>query len=48
MYHYCGRSARLGLGVLVASAISVKLLLWLIKKLDDPTHLFNNFRGKKS
>ena len=38
----------LGLGALVASAISVKLLLWLIKKFDDPTDLFNNFRGKKS
>ena len=37
-----------GLGALVASAISVKLLLWLIKKFDDPTDLFNNFRGKKS
>ena len=39
-----------GLGALVAlvaSAISVKLLLWLIKKFDDPTDLFNNFRGKK-
>ena len=35
-----------GLGALVASAISFKLL-WLIKKFDDPTDLFNNFRGKK-
>ncbi|MFQ1008883.1 hypothetical protein B6D16_09885 [Gilliamella apicola] len=38
----------LGLGALISSAISVKLLLWLIKKFDDPTNFFNYFRGKKS
>ena len=38
----------LGLGALVSSAISVKLLLWLIKKFDDPTELFDIFKGKKS
>ncbi|OCG24568.1 hypothetical protein A9G22_03935 [Gilliamella sp. App2-1] len=37
----------LGLGALVASAVSVKLLLWLIKKFDDPSDLFNSFRRKK-
>lgn len=37
----------LGFGALVSSAVSVKLLLWIIKKFDDPTDIFNNFRGKK-
>ncbi|MCX8578824.1 hypothetical protein J3U35_05160 [Gilliamella sp. B2717] len=38
----------LGLGALVASAVSVKLLLWLIKSFDNPTDLFNKFKGGKS
>ncbi|OCG56324.1 hypothetical protein A9G36_03055 [Gilliamella sp. Choc6-1] len=38
----------LGLGALVASAVSVKLLLWLIKKFDDPSALFDKFKGGKS
>ncbi|OCG24645.1 hypothetical protein A9G11_03050 [Gilliamella sp. wkB108] len=37
----------LGLGALIASATSVKLLLWLIKRFDDPTDFFNSFKGKK-
>jgi uncharacterized membrane protein (DUF485 family) len=37
----------LGLGALVASAVSVKLLLWLIKKFDDPSDLFDKFKGGK-
>lgn len=36
-----------GLGALIASAISVKLLLWLIKRIDDPDELFNRFKGKR-
>lgn len=35
----------LGLGALIASAVSVKLLLWLIKKFDDPSDLFDKFKG---
>ncbi|OCG35540.1 MULTISPECIES: putative holin [Gilliamella] len=37
----------LGLGALVASAVSVKLLLWLIKKFDDPSDLLDKFKGGK-
>jgi hypothetical protein len=37
----------LGLGALVASAVSVKLLLWLIKRFDDPSDLFDKFKGGK-
>ena len=37
----------LGLGALIASAISVKLLLWLIKHIDNPSELLTIFKGKK-
>lgn len=35
-------------GALITSAISVKPLIWLIKRIDNPTALFNLFKGKKS
>lgn len=37
----------LGLGALISSAVSVKLLLWLIKHIDDPTQLIATLKGKK-
>lgn len=36
-----------GLGSLVASAISIKLLIWMIKHIDDLLEQLNIFRGKK-
>lgn len=36
-----------GLGALVASAISIKLLIWMIKHIDDLLEQLNIFRGKK-
>ncbi len=36
----------LGLGALVASAVSVKLLLWIIKMFDDPSSLLDKFNKR--
>jgi len=37
-----------GFGALIASAISVKLLLWLINQADDPFNILNSMRGTKN
>ena len=36
-----------GIGALIASALVVKLLLWLIAQADSPDRLINVFRGKE-
>lgn len=35
------------LGALIASAVSVKLMLWLIKNIDNPLSVINFIKGNK-